>query len=52
LKRKRDDPDLQLLVEEEIAKRVGGGGCLECRKTLTQINEILKKKKPSPPAGF
>jgi hypothetical protein len=27
LKRKREDPDLQLLVAEEIEKRGGGGGC-------------------------
>jgi hypothetical protein len=33
-----------LLVEEEIAKRVGGDGCLECRKTLTQTNETLQEQ--------
>jgi hypothetical protein len=43
LKRKREDPDLLLLVEEEIAKRVGGDGCLECRKNLTQPNETLQQ---------
>jgi hypothetical protein len=43
LKRKREDPDLLLLVEEEIAKRVGGDGCLECRKNLTQTNETLQQ---------
>jgi hypothetical protein len=43
LKRKREDPDLQLLVAEEIAKRGGGGGCLECRKNLTQVNETLRE---------
>jgi hypothetical protein len=43
LKRKREDPDLMLLVEDEIAKRVGGDGCLECRKHLTQTNETLQQ---------
>jgi hypothetical protein len=43
LKRKRDDSDLLLLVEGEISKRVGGDGCLECRKNLTQTNETLQQ---------
>jgi hypothetical protein len=43
LKRKREDPDLLLLVEEEIAQRVGGDGCLEFRKNLTQTNETLQQ---------
>jgi hypothetical protein len=43
LKRRREDPDLLLLVEEEIAKRVGGDSCLECRKNLTQTNETLQQ---------